>query len=103
MAMMDRPRDEGRRPAMRARKRYGQHFLQAPWADRLIAAVEPQPEDRFLEIGPGPRALTTRLARRGGPLAAGENDRDMVEALLPGAPPNVTIVPADILAFDIAS
>ena len=27
----------------------------------------------------------------------------MVAALLPGAPPNVTIVPADILAFDIAA
>jgi len=88
---------------MRARKKYGQHFLQAAWADRLVAAIAPQPEDRFLEIGPGPGVLTTRLARRVAHLTAVEIDRDMVEALLPGAPPNVTIVPADILAFDIAT
>ena len=99
---MDGLRDEGRRPAVRARKHYGQHFLQATWADRLIAAIAPQPEDRFLEIGPGPGVLTTRLARRVAHLTAVEIDRDMVEALLPGAPRNVTIVPADILAFDIA-
>src|SRR4051794_31047475 len=101
--MMDRPRNEGRRPAMRARKRYGQHFLQAQWADRLIAALAPQPEDRFLEIGPGPGILTTRLARRVAHLTAVEIDRDMVEALVPGAPPNVVIVAADILTFDIAA
>jgi len=88
---------------MKARKKYGQHFLQAAWADRLIDALAPQASDHFLEIGPGPGVLTTRLARRVAHLTAVEIDRDMVAALLPGAPPNVTIVPADILAFDIAA
>jgi 16S rRNA (adenine1518-N6/adenine1519-N6)-dimethyltransferase len=88
---------------MRARKKFGQHFLQAAWADRLVAAIAPQPTDRFLEVGPGPGVLTTRLARRVAHLTAVEIDRDMVAALLPGAPPNVTIVAADILAFDIAA
>ena len=39
---------------MRAKKRFGQHFLEAAWADKLVAAIAPQPDDRFLEIGPGP-------------------------------------------------
>ena len=37
-----------------SRKRFGQHFLQPAWADRLVAAIAPRPDDRFLEIGPGP-------------------------------------------------
>jgi len=88
---------------MKARKKFGQHFLQAAWADRLIDAMAPKATDRFLEIGPGPGVLTTRLARRVAHLTAVEIDRDMVDALLPGAPANVTIVPADILTFDIAA
>ena len=88
---------------MRARKKYGQHFLQAAWADRLVDAIAPAPTDRFLEIGPGPGVLTTRLARRVGHLTAVEIDREMVAALVPGAPPNVVIVAADILTFDIAA
>jgi 16S rRNA (adenine1518-N6/adenine1519-N6)-dimethyltransferase len=86
---------------MRALKRFGQHFLQAPWADKLIAAINPQPTDRFLEIGPGPGALTFRLARRVAHLTAIEIDRQMVETLRPRLPENVTLVQADFLDCDI--
>ena len=49
---------------MRAARKYGQHFLQPAWADRLVEAIAPRADDRFLEIGPGPGALT-RGWRRG--------------------------------------
>ena len=86
---------------MRPLKRLGQHFLQAPWADKLVAAIDPQPLDRFLEIGPGPGALTLRLAARVAHLTAVEVDRQMVAKLRPVLPANVTLVEADFLEFDM--
>lgn len=88
---------------MRALKKYGQHFLEAAWADKLVAAIDPKPEDRFLEIGPGPGALTQRLAPRAAHVTAIEIDRQMVEALAPRLPANVTLIHADFLEFDLAS
>ena len=88
---------------MRAKKRCGQHFLEAAWADKLVAAIDPQPDDRFVEIGPGPGALTLRLAPRVARLTAIELDLAMVEMLRPRLPQNVTLVHADFLDFDLAS
>lgn len=88
---------------MRALKRYGQHFLEAAWADKLVAAIDPQPSDRFLEIGPGPGALTSRLAPRVAHLTAVEIDPVMVAALRENVPGNVTLVHADFLDFDLSS
>lgn len=88
---------------MRAKKKYGQHFLQGVWADKLVTAIAPQPDDRFLEIGPGPGALTLRLAPRVSHVTAIELDREMIETLAPQLPPNVTLVEADFLDYDIAS
>jgi len=48
----------------RARKRFGQHFLEPAWVARLMGALSPSPEDIFLEIGPGRGALTAPLAAR---------------------------------------
>src|SRR5258705_10214707 len=87
----------------RAKKKYGQHFLEAAWADKLVAAIAPRPGDRFLEIGPGPGALTVRLARLAARLTAIEVDGDMVAALQRRLPANVTLVHADFLEFDMAS
>jgi 16S rRNA (adenine1518-N6/adenine1519-N6)-dimethyltransferase len=87
----------------RAKKRWGQHFLEAAWADRLVTAIQPAPEDRFLEIGAGPGALTSRLAPRVAHLTAVEVDPDMVAALAPRAAANVTLVTADILDYDLAA
>src|SRR5687767_6337776 len=70
-------------PRHRPRKRYGQHFLEPAWAEKLVKAIDPRPEDRFLEIGPGPGALTLRLAPRVAHLTAVEIDRDIVAALTP--------------------
>ncbi len=86
---------------MKAKKRYGQHFLQGVWADKLVDAIQPSPDDRFLEIGPGPGALTLRLAPRVAHLTAIEVDRDMVAALRPQLPANVTLVEQDFLETDL--
>jgi 16S rRNA (adenine1518-N6/adenine1519-N6)-dimethyltransferase len=88
---------------MRAKKHYGQHFLEPQWADKLVAAIAPRPGDRFLEIGPGPGALTLRLAPRLAHLTAVEVDPSMIESLRPKLPANVTLVHADFLDFDVAA
>ncbi len=88
---------------MRAKKRYGQHFLEAAWADRLVTVIAPDPADRFLEIGPGPGALTSRLAPRVSHVTAIELDIEMIERLTPQLPANVTLIHADFLDFDLSS
>jgi 16S rRNA (adenine1518-N6/adenine1519-N6)-dimethyltransferase len=84
----------------RPRKRFGQHFLEPAWADRVVDAIDPQPSDRFLEIGPGPGALTRRLAPRVSHLTAIEVDRDLAAALAHEAIPNVEVVAGDVLEMD---
>ena len=86
---------------MRPRKRFGQHFLEPAWADKLVEAIGPGAEDRFLEIGPGPGALTLRLAPRVAHLTAIEVDRDIAAELEPQLPSNVEVVVADFLALDL--
>ena len=46
------------------RKRFGQHFLERPWVDKIVAAVAPQPGEVFLEIGPGRGQLTDAARAR---------------------------------------
>lgn len=88
---------------MRAKKRYGQHFLQGAWADKVVDAIAPRPDDRFVEIGPGPGALTLRLAPRVAHVTAIEVDREMVALLAPQLPANVTLVEQDVLETDLAA
>lgn len=87
---------------MRAKKRYGQHFLEPAWADKLVAAIDPRADDRFVEIGPGPGALTLRLAPRVAHVTAIEIDSAMVAALSPRLPGNVTLIQADFLELDLS-
>jgi 16S rRNA (adenine1518-N6/adenine1519-N6)-dimethyltransferase len=87
----------------RAKKKFGQHFLEAAWADKVVAAIEPRATDRFLEIGPGPGALTVRLAPRVAQVTAVEVDAAMVEHLRPRVDANVTLIHADFLAVDLAA
>lgn len=67
-----------------------------------MAAIAPSAADRFIEIGPGPGALTTRLAARAAHVTAIEVDRDLAADLARIAPPNLEIVTADILDVDLA-
>ncbi|MDR2743770.1 MAG: 16S rRNA (adenine(1518)-N(6)/adenine(1519)-N(6))-dimethyltransferase RsmA [Desulfovibrio sp.] len=48
----------------RAKKSLGQHFLrEISICTRISGLLAPQPEDRLLEIGPGPGALTRELEK----------------------------------------
>ena len=85
----------------RPRKRFGQHFLQQAWAEKVVAAIDPKPGDVFLEIGPGEGALTLPLAARGVPIVAVEIDRDLARGLASRVPPSVMIVTGDILETDV--
>ena len=85
----------------RPRKRFAQHFLEPAWAAKLVTALDPQPGDAFLEIGPGTGALTRPLAETGAPVVAIEIDRDLVAHLADQLPPNVTVVAGDFLEVDV--
>ena len=91
-----------RRPSgLRARKRFGQHFLEQAWVDKLIAALDAAPGDTFLEIGPGRGALTRALAPRVARIVAVEIDRDLAAALPSQVPANVRVITGDFLDVDL--
>lgn len=95
-----KPAAEGGRkrpPSPFPRKRFGQHFLEPAWVDKLIREISPRPDDTFLEIGPGRGALTRPLAERVGRLIAVEIDHDLAAALTDSAPAHVTVVDGDFL------
>ena len=49
------------------RKRFGQHFLHDPAIiNRIVSAINPQPSDTLVEIGPGRGAITLPLLRAAG-------------------------------------
>jgi len=82
---------------LRARKRFGQHFLEPAWVTKLVDALDARPDETFVEIGPGRGALTVPLAGRVKRLVAVEIDRDLARALTARAPANLTIVEGDVL------
>ncbi len=86
---------------MRVRKRFGQHFLEPVWAEKLVALVSPQRDQTFVEIGPGRGALTGPLARSGAQVLAVEIDRDLSARLAQELPPNVTVLTGDFLEVDL--
>jgi 16S rRNA (adenine1518-N6/adenine1519-N6)-dimethyltransferase len=86
---------------VRARKRFSQHFLEAAWVDKLVAALGLQADDWVLEIGPGRGALTRPLAARAGHLLAVEIDRDLAAALDREQLSNVSVVTGDVLTIDL--
>ena len=81
----------------RARKRFGQHFLEPAWVEKVVRAIDPRSADTFIEIGPGRGALTRPLAARAKRVFAYEIDRDLAAELRAEAIPNVTVVEGDVL------
>lgn len=66
-----------------------------------MKAIDPQPGDVILEIGPGKGALTRPLAETRVPILAVEVDRDLVASLATQVPPNVTVISGDFLETDV--
>lgn len=88
--------------AHRARKRFGQNFLVdgGVLAD-CVAAINPKPSQRIVEIGPGFAALTAALLQRVERITAIELDRDIIAHLKKQFPPaRLTLYSADALEFD---
>lgn len=91
---------------MRARKRFGQHFLHdRSIVERIVDAIDPRSDDRIVEIGPGRGVLTQALLNRQVRLDAVEIDRDLVELLRTTFPPEsgLTLHSGDALDYDFAA
>src|SRR5690606_39923462 len=102
-----RPGDNGRMTTPHTpKKSLGQNFLHdASYIDRIVQAINPQPGDRVVEIGPGQGALTLPLLRRHGTLTVIEFDRDLVGPLAEMAAPvgQLEIIHRDVLQVDLAA
>ncbi|WP_448211828.1 16S rRNA (adenine(1518)-N(6)/adenine(1519)-N(6))-dimethyltransferase RsmA [Colwellia sp. MEBiC06753] len=89
-----------------AKKRFGQNFLHNDAIiSRIVDAINPEPEENLIEIGPGLGALTEPVVERAGKLSVVELDRDLAERLRhhPFLAPHLTIHEIDALKFDFAS
>lgn len=91
--------------AHQARKRFGQHFLvDDTIIDSIVRAINPQPDDNIVEIGPGLSALTEPLLQRLKHLKVVEIDRDLAARLRSQhAPERLTVVESDALQVDFAA
>jgi 16S rRNA (adenine1518-N6/adenine1519-N6)-dimethyltransferase len=87
------------------RRRFGQNFLVDPhYVERIVAAIDPKPGERIVEVGPGLAALTEKLIARAGHIVAVEIDRDLAARLRERFPPDrLTLVVGDALEFDFAT
>lgn len=83
------------------RKRFGQHFLSDHGIiDAIVQAIDPQPGQPVVEIGPGLAALTQPLVERLGRLTVIELDRDLALRLrLHG---QLNVIESDVLKVDFA-
>jgi 16S rRNA (adenine1518-N6/adenine1519-N6)-dimethyltransferase len=87
----------------RARKRFGQNFLEdKAIIERLMAALRLQPDDQVVEVGPGLGALTEPLLLQLNNLTVVEIDRDLIARLQERSLPGLTIHSGDVLQFDFA-
>lgn len=88
-----------------AKKRFGQNFLHndAVISD-IIDAINPEPGENLIEIGPGLGALTEPVIERAKKLSVVELDRDLAHRLRhhPFLAPHLTIYETDALKFDFA-
>lgn len=89
-----------------AKKQLGQHFLHdAGIIERIVRAVNPQPDERLVEIGPGQGAITVPLLRAHGALTVIELDRDLLAHLraLGESAGKLEVIHADVLTVDFTA
>ena len=89
-----------------AKKHLGQNFLhERSVIDKIVQAVNPQPGDAIVEIGPGQGALTFPLLQKHGELTAIEFDRDLHAPLQAAAREHGTLrlIEGDVLGVDFTA
>ncbi len=88
----------------KARKQFGQHWLQSEEAlSKIVAVAELKEGDRVLEIGPGTGILTRQLLPLAESVVAVEIDRDLCEILTRklGKTENFLLLQGDFLTLDL--
>ncbi|MFD0739959.1 16S rRNA (adenine(1518)-N(6)/adenine(1519)-N(6))-dimethyltransferase RsmA [Lysobacter koreensis] len=88
------------------KKSLGQHFLHDRGIiDNIVRAVNPQPGDRLVEIGPGQGAITFPLLDKHGELTVIEFDRDLIFPLTQAAHAHGTleVIHRDVLQVDFST
>ena len=99
----DRDADGFRREA---KKHLGQNFLHEKGViAKIVHAIDPQPGDAIVEIGPGQGALTFPLLDRHGALTAIEFDRDLHAPLQAAAREHgeLRLIEGDVLGVDFTA
>ncbi|PHS73657.1 MAG: 16S rRNA (adenine(1518)-N(6)/adenine(1519)-N(6))-dimethyltransferase [Cycloclasticus sp.] len=89
----------------KARKRFGQNFLQdSRIIHQILMAINPSPTDHVVEIGPGQGAITEPLLDSNCQLDVVELDRDLVDRLEKRFShiERFSLYSADALTFDFA-
>lgn len=90
----------------RAKRSLSQHFLVDPnLQEKIVDALEAEPGEAVLEIGPGHGELSRHLAGRVDPLVLVEKDDDLARELADrwGGRPDVEVVHADALEADLGA
>jgi 16S rRNA (adenine1518-N6/adenine1519-N6)-dimethyltransferase len=86
----------------RARKRFGQNFLQDHTIiERIVSSMRLKSDDNVVEVGPGLGALTLPLLAQLDKLHVIEIDRDLIQRLEAQQLENLTIQSADVLNVDL--
>ncbi len=89
-----------------AKKQLGQHFLhERHYIEKIVLAVNPQPGDKLVEIGPGQGAITFPLLKKHGELTVIEYDRDLIFPLTEAARDigKLEIIHKDVLQVDFTA
>ncbi|WP_105199580.1 MULTISPECIES: 16S rRNA (adenine(1518)-N(6)/adenine(1519)-N(6))-dimethyltransferase RsmA [unclassified Pseudoalteromonas] len=90
----------------RARKRFGQNFLNDDTIiDKIVTAIDPRVGDNLVEIGPGLGAITEPVTELTDHLTVVELDKDLAERLIhhPFMAPKLTVHQGDAMKFDFSS
>ena len=100
---MESPRSILQRRGLRPKYSWGQNFLgDAEALEKIAAALQLQPGEPVVELGPGLGHLTRFLLDTGARVTAVERDRDMVEALAELKSDRLTVVAANAAEVDFA-
>ncbi len=89
----------------KAKKRFGQNFLHDDAViSKIVDAINPEPDENLVEIGPGLGALTEPVIERAGAISVVELDRDLAHRLRhhPFLASKLTIYETDALKFDFS-